>query len=177
MNLAEVRVVAHLTTMPINLLLIAWVGVGRTALLPADGTAGVPLTLKVVAPALLLLLGVTSAVAIRQRRGDEGCLTPGQFGSLVGCWLALAGFGFFLVDTGLDPAWTASPFTQFTGGQFVALSDALTLACLYGFVAAYIALLSLLIRGLAGARGRTPTRSWTSAPTELPATADTPRRR
>ena len=177
MNLAEVRVVAHLTTMPINLLLVAWVGVGRTALLPADGTTGVPLTLMVVAPALLLLLGGTSAVAIRQRRGDDGYLTPAQFGSLVGCWLALAGFGFFLVDTGLDTAWTASPFTQLTGGQFVALSDALTLACLYGYVAAYIALLILLIRGLAGARGRTPTRSWSSTTTEASAAAGAAGRR
>lgn len=154
MNSAEARAVAHLTTIPTNLLLVAWVGIGRTALLPADGPLGVSLTLMVVAPALLLLLGVTSSLAIGQRRGDQGYLTAAQFGPLLVCWLTLAGFGFFLVDASPDGAWTASPFTQLTGGQFVRLSDALTVACLYGFVAAYIALLILLIRGLDGARRR-----------------------
>ena len=151
---ADIRVVAHLVTIPINLLLIAWVGVGRTALLPAENAAGVPLTLSVVAPALVLLLGITSALAIGQRRGGDDHLTGPQFGLLLGCWLAVAGFGFFLVDRAVDGAWTGSPFTQLTADRFVALSDALTVACLYGFVAAYITLLILLVRGVDGARGR-----------------------
>lgn len=151
---SEVRVVAYLTTVPVNLLLIVWVGIGRTAFLPTDSTTGVRLTLPIIAPALLVLLGITSALAIRHRRSGGGDLTAAQFGLTLGCWLTQAGFGFFLVDTGPAPGWTASPFTRLTGDRFVALSDALTVACLYGFVAAYIALLILLIRGPDGARGR-----------------------
>lgn len=151
---SDVRVVAHLTTIPINLLLIAWVAVGRTALLPADGASAVTVTLAMVAPALLVLLGITSVMAIRQHRPHDGYLTGAQFGSLLGCWLTLAGFGFFLVDAGPDGARPASPFTQLAGDRFVVLSDAFTVACLHGFVATYIALLLLLIRGLAGAERR-----------------------
>lgn len=151
---SDVRVVAHLTTIPINLLLIAWVAIGRTALLPADGAVAVPVTPAVVAPALVVLLGITSVLAIRQHRPDDGYLTAAQFGSLLGCWLTLAGFGFFLVDVGPDATRAASPFTQLAGGRFLVLSDAFTVACLHGFVATYIALLLLLIRGLTGADRR-----------------------
>ena len=157
---AELRVVAHLATIPVNLLLIAWVGVGRTAFLPDGGDLGVRLTLTVLAPTLTVLLGVTSALAIRQHRPADGYLTAAQVGSLLGCWLALTGFGFFLVDTGPSAAGTASPFTQLAGPGLVVLSDALTVACLYGFVASWIALLILLIRGLRGAdRRRRPGRA------------------
>lgn len=154
MTAPDIRVVAHLTTIPINLLMIAWVGIGRTAFLPEGSVGGVSLTLTIVAPALAFLLGITSVVAIRQHRPAEGYLTGAQFGSLLGCWLTLLGFGFMLVDTGGDPAGTASPFTRLAGERFVALSDALTVACLYGFVACYLGLLILLIRGLDGAPRR-----------------------
>lgn len=151
---ADIRVVTHLTTIPVNLLLIAWVGVGRAAFLP-DATATVrPLTLTVITPALIVLLGITTVAAVRQHRPAAGYLTAAQFGSLLGCWLTLAGFGFVLVDDAPDPAGGASPFTELVGDRFVPLSDALTVACLYGFIACYIALLILLIRGLNGARGR-----------------------
>lgn len=152
----DLRVVIHLTTIPVNLLLIAWVGVGRTAFLPDGGDLGVRLTLAILAPTLTVLLAVTSALAIRQHRPADGYLTAAQAGSQLGCWLALAGFGFFLVDAGPSPTGTASPFTQLAGAVLVVLSDALTVACLYGFVASYIALLILLIRGLPGAGSRRP---------------------
>lgn len=152
----DIRVVVHLTTIPINLLLIAWIAVGRIVLLPVDVAAAgtLPLTVAIVAPVLAVLLMITTTIAIRQHRPADGYLTAAQLGALTGCWLALTGFGFFLVDAGPGGAGAASPFTQLLGAPLTSLSDALTLACLYGFVAAYITLLILLIRGLDGANER-----------------------
>ncbi|WP_420122427.1 hypothetical protein [Nakamurella sp.] len=155
---AELRVVAHLTTIPMNLLLVAWVGVGRLALVP-PGAAGsaAPTTLTAVTPALVLLLGLTSALAVRQHRRGGGLTAP-QSAALLGCWGSLAGFGGFLTEAAAGAP--VSPFTQLAGERFASLSDALALACLYGFVAAWITLLVLLRRRPSGAAagGRTGAR-------------------
>ncbi len=154
MTAAEVRVVAHLATIPINALLIAWVAIGRTALLPDGATDDLRLTGSVLAPVLALLLGATSVLAARGRRGHQ--LTGGQFAALAGIWATLAGFGFFLMDTDPTTAAAASPFTEIVGARFAPLSDALALACIHGFVAAYIALLLQLTHARARRRTLAP---------------------
>lgn len=146
---ADVRQVAHLTTIPINVLLVAWVAVGRTAFLPDGTTDGVRLTGTVLAPLLMVLLGVTSALTIAGSR-PEG-LSAGQFGALAGIWAALAGFGFFLLDNNPATGRAGSPFTEIAGSTLAPLSDAMTLACIHGFVAAYIALLLQLVCARRGA--------------------------
>lgn len=146
-----VRSVAHRWTIPINLLLIAWVTIGRTFIAP-DLLWFVG-SLLYVAPPLVVLLGVTSTLAIVQHRPDEGGLTGPQFWSLIATWLTVGGFGLFSV-TGGRTSFAESPFTGLVGAGALDASAILADACFYGFLPAYLTLLVLLIRGLRGRQSR-----------------------
>lgn len=148
---AGVRTMAYRATIPVTLLLIAWVCILRAFLAP--DFLWVIGTLMFVAPALAVLLGLTSALAVAQHRPDEGYLTRPQFWSLLATWAAVAGFGLFAVSGGAPP-WAESPFTVLVGDGALDFSRAMATGCLYAFGAGYLALLVLLILGLRGRRER-----------------------
>ncbi len=146
-----VKAMTYRATIPVTLLLIAWVCVGRAFLAP--DFLWVIGALMFVAPALAVLLGPTSALAIAQHRPSEGFLTDPQFWSLLATWATVGGFGLFAVSGGAPP-WAESPFTVVVGDGALDLSRTLATGCLYAFVPAYLTLLVLLIRGLRGRRER-----------------------
>ena len=157
----RIRSAAYHWTIPISLLLIAWVTVARAYIAP--DLLWVIASLIYLAPLLLVLLGTTTVLAILQHRPAQGHLTNPQFGSLIAIWTAIAGFGLFAPTGGLSPD-SASPLTDLVGRGALAASQVLSTICLYGFVVAYLTLLVLLIRGLRGRRERRATATPSTEP-------------
>lgn len=149
--MTAVKRAAHRWTIPVNLVLIAWVTIGRAFVAP--DLLWVIGSLMIVAPLLLVMLGATSTLAIVQHRPAEGGLTTPQFWSLAVTWAAVAGFGLFSVTGGLTPL-AESPFTSLVGAGALDASEVVADACLYAFGFAYLTLLVLLILGLRGRRER-----------------------
>jgi hypothetical protein len=136
-------------TIPVNLLLILWVWMGR-ALFGAGGWWFLIFMVSVV-PVLLLALTATSVLAMVQRRPREtGRLTSAQFWTLSTVWASMLGFGFFIVDFGDSPDSAASAFTQLVGTGSLATSNSLSGIFFVLAIVSYIALLVLLIIGVSG---------------------------
>ncbi|MFD4180150.1 hypothetical protein [Rhodococcus sp. NPDC058514] len=154
--MTEIRAFTFYAMVPLNLLLIVWVWIGR-AFLGAGGWWIVVLTYTAV-PVLILALGLSSILAITQRvPASAGRLTPPQWGTHLVVWASMLGFGFFLVDAGDDADARASVFTQVVGATSgtLAVSDTLTAICVLAFVAAWVVLLVLLVAGQGARRAGT----------------------
>lgn len=147
------RNATYYATIPINLILIGWVWIGRALF----GTLGwyFLLLLPTLIPALLVALGITSGLAIAQRLpSSTGRLTMPQFWSLIGVWVSMVGFGFFLVDFGDSTDSDASAFSRIAGRGVLDTSSMLSGLFFVLIVASYIVLLVLLILGKPGRRER-----------------------
>ena len=149
-NLVRVKTATYRCTVPICLLLIAWVSIARAFVAP--DLLWVIGALIFVAPILVVLLGATSVLAVAQHRPAEGFLTTPQFWSLLATWATIAGFGLFAVSGAGH--WAESPFTAVVGNGALAFSSAAANVCLFGFGPAYLSLLVLLILGMGGRRER-----------------------
>ncbi|MFC7448333.1 hypothetical protein [Rhodococcus daqingensis] len=152
--MTELRAFTFYVMIPLNLLLVLWVWIGR-AFLGAGGWWIVILTYTAV-PVLILALGLSSILAITQRvPASAGRLTPPKWATHLVVWAAMFGFGFFLVDVGDDADAEKSVFTQVVGvnSGTIAVSNTLTSICVLTFLAAWVVLLVLLI---AGQRSRRP---------------------
>ena len=104
--------VLFLLQIPVHLLMILWVLIGR-AFFGAGGWYFV-LLLFYGAPLLLVGLGLTTAISYRQRNRPRR-FTNAQVLAHVTMWAAMAVFGFFLVDFGDTEESAASAFTQVFG--------------------------------------------------------------
>lgn len=131
-----------LLTIPLNLLLIAWVWLGRAAF-------GVPwgwmflILLFTAVPVLLILLGITTFLAFRQpvRR-----FTTRQAYAQVAIWAAMIVFGAAIADFD-DDGHTESVLSHWFGPGMLDAGQAIVTAAVVVAAAAWIALLALLIRG------------------------------
>jgi len=148
-SVTGLRNATYYATIPVNLVLIAWVWMGRI-LFGAGGWFFLIFMVSVV-PALLVALGVTSVLAILQRLpASTGRLNAPQFWTLLGVWVSMFGFGFFIVDFGDTPDSYASAFSRIAGPATLDTSNTLSGIFFVLTIAAYIALLVLLIIGMQG---------------------------
>ncbi len=135
-------------SVPLNLLLIAWVWLGRAAF-------GVPwgwmflILLFTAVPVLLILLGITTVLAFRQpgRR-----FTSRQAYAQVAIWVAMVVFGAAIADFD-DSGNTESLLSHWFGPAMLHAGQAIVTAAVVVAAVAWIALLALLI---AGRRRETP---------------------
>jgi len=131
-------------TILVNIVLILWVWIGRA--LFGSGGWWMVIFLVSVTPAMIVLLTITSILAIRQRQpASIGYLTNGQFWCLLTMWLSLLFFGFFIVDFGDTKESISSAFSQVVGASAVDTSNALSLIFFVAAIAAYVGLLIALI--------------------------------
>ena len=129
-------------SIPLNLLLIAWVWLGRAAF-------GVPwgwmflILLFTAVPVLLILLGITTFLAFRQpgRR-----FTTRQAYAQVAIWVAMVVFGAAIADFD-DSGHTESLFSHWFGPAMLHAGQAIVTAAVVLAAVAWIALLALLIAG------------------------------
>ena len=143
------RNTAYALTIPINVILILWVWMGR-ALLGAGGWFFLIFLVSVV-PALAVALTVSSVLAILQRLPKAtGRLNPAQFWTLLGVWVSMIGFGFFIVDFGDSKDSEASAFSRLAGRATLDTSNTLSGIFFVLTIGFYIALLVLLIIGMQG---------------------------
>lgn len=144
-----VKSFSYYATIPVNIALILWVWIGRAAF--GSGGWWILIFLFSVTPAMIVLLTITSILAIRQRQpASIGFLTNGQFWCLVTMWLSLLLFGFFVVDFGDTKESISSAFSQVAGTAVIDVSNSLSLVFFVAAVAAYVALLIQLIIGQDG---------------------------
>ena len=127
---------------PLNLLLIAWVWLGRAAF-------GVPwgwmflILLFTAVPVLLILLGITTFLAFRQpgRR-----FTTGQAYAQVAIWVVMVVFGAAIADFD-DSGHTESVLSHWFGPAMLHAGQAIVTAAVVVAAVAWVALLALLIAG------------------------------
>ena len=144
---------AFYATIPVNVLLIIWVWIGR-AFFGAGGW-WILLFLFTVVPVLAVALTVTTILAFTQRQPKAtGRLTIGQFWCLIGVWASMFLFGFFVVDFGDTKESERSAFTLFTGRAGLEASNALSVIFFFVTIVGYFGLLVLLITGQQGRRER-----------------------
>ncbi|TDK92951.1 MULTISPECIES: hypothetical protein [Mycobacteriaceae] len=94
--------------MPLNVLLVVWMAIGRGVLAPLGWMT---VFVVLVSPALLICLTMTTRM-IRQLPGRE--LTPAQTRAQVTVWSAMFGFGVFCADGG-DSGTTSSILMKLLG--------------------------------------------------------------
>lgn len=129
---------------PVNVLMIAWVWIGR--MLFGSGGWFLLILLVSVVPILAAVLAATTVLAFTQRRDAVvGRITGQQTLAQLLTWVGLLGFGFFLVDFGDTTDSESSAFTQLVGRQFIDLSWTLTIVTGALAAAAWIWLLIVLI--------------------------------
>lgn len=145
----ELRNFAYYATIPVNLALIVWVWIGRA--LFGSGGWWIVIFLVSVIPVLAVALTVTTVLAMMQHLPKAGGLLSGpQFWALVGTWLALFGFGFFIVDFGDSKDSYSSAFSQLFGPGVIDVSNALSGIFFVTSIVAWVVLLVLLIIGMQG---------------------------
>jgi hypothetical protein len=142
---------ALLWMIPLDLLLIGWVWIGRIVF----GVGGwvVLIFLISVVPVLLVALVLTTVLAFTQA-GRPRALTPLQAWAQVVTWLGLVVFGAFVPDFGDTDDSQLSLLTQ-VFGYSDALYDASFVVALVGggvAVVAYVVLLGALLFGRRDAR-------------------------
>ena len=149
---------AYWLTIPMSVALTSWVVFGRGFF----GVIGWMFVLLLpVGVFMLVALGATAGLAIRQHRPADGHLTTPQFACLIGLWVALAGVGLFVTDIDdVQPA-PASAFTRMVGGVGPETSS---LACQLCAVAALLCYALLFVMLVNGQAGRTERRALASRP-------------
>lgn len=130
---------------PVNLLLIAWVWLGRVLF----GVGGwfLLIGLLFVVPIMLLALLLTTVLAYTQA-GRPRHLTAPQAWSQVATWSLLFSWGLFQPDFGDTSDSEISFLTQVTGNRTEAVLDAsytLAIVSALGATVAWLVLLSLLV--------------------------------
>lgn len=140
---------ALIAMIPVNLLLVAWVWMGRVFF----GVGGWFLLIFLISlvPLLLMLLTISTVLAFTQptRAGEPRTLTRNQSRSQAVLWFGLFVFGAFCPDFGDAPDSSSSLLTQ-VFGYSDALLDASSLITLAGGAVAlggYVALLTTLTVG------------------------------
>lgn len=129
---------------PVNLLLIVWVWIGRIVF-GAGGWFFLILLIYVV-PVLLIALLVTTVTGYGGDARPRALTTPQAITQLV-VWAGMLCFGFFLVDFGDSDGSDLSAFTQVVGRSDATLSASWTLTMISAAVAvaAWVVLLMLLV--------------------------------
>jgi hypothetical protein len=129
---------------PLNLLLIVWVWIGRISF----GVAGwfLVIFLISVVPILLIALTVTTVLAFTQR-GRPRALTPVQAWAQVLTWVGMLGFGAFCPEFGDTDDSEISLLTQIFGRSDTLFDLSFTITVAFGVltVAAYAVLLGVLV--------------------------------
>jgi hypothetical protein len=129
---------------PVNLVLVAWVWIGRVVF----GVGGwfVLIFLLSVVPVVLVALLVTTVLGLTQQ-GRPRSLTPLQAWAQVLTWLALFLFGAFCPDFGDTEESEVALLTQVFGRSDALLGLSYTLTIGFGLaaVAAYAVLLASLV--------------------------------
>ncbi|UPK76527.1 hypothetical protein MU582_07815 [Nocardioidaceae bacterium SCSIO 66511] len=132
---------------PMNLLCVGWVWIGRAFF----GVGGwMFIVLLALVPILLLALTLTTAlVFVQQLPYERGRITLGQAIAQTIVWAAMIGFGAFLVDYGDAPESDASVLTEIVGrtDSTLRVSSQASALCAVVFIGAYVWLLVLLIIG------------------------------
>ena len=129
---------------PLNLLLVVWVWVGRIVF----GVGGwfFVIFLVSVVPVLLIALILTTVLAYTQN-GRPRSLTPVQAWAQLLTWIGLLGFGAFCPDFGDTEDSQLSLLTQVFGQSDSLYDLSFTVTIAFGLlaVAAYVALLTALV--------------------------------
>ncbi|MUL66688.1 hypothetical protein BOO86_19605 [Mycobacterium sp. CBMA 234] len=130
--------------MPLNILLVLWMAVGRGLFAPLGWMT---VFAVLVSPVLLIFLWMTTRM-IRQLPGRE--LTAGQTRAQVTVWTAMFGFGVFCADGG-DSGTTASILMKLLGepSWSETVSMLLWWGCVIAGPVAWCVLFSKLSRSLA----------------------------
>lgn len=145
----ELRNFAYYATIPVNLALIVWVWIGRA--LFGSGGWWILIFLVSVIPVLAVALTATTVLAMLQHLPKAGGLLTGpQFWALVGTWVSMFGFGFFIVDFGDSKDSYSSAFSQLFGDGVIDVSNGLSGVFFVLAIIAWFALLILLIIGMQG---------------------------
>ncbi len=129
---------------PVNLVLLVWVWIGRLVF----GVGGWFFLIMLYAmPFLFLGLLVTTLLGFFVGSDRPRALTRAQALAQLTVWVAMAGFGFFIVDFGDAPESDLSVFTQLVGRTDATLSLSWTMTTITGMVVvgAWVVLLVLLL--------------------------------
>jgi hypothetical protein len=128
----------------VNVLLIAGVWLGR-GLFGVEWGWTFIIMMVTVAPALLVLLGLTTVLAYRQPDRPIR-LTAAQAWAQIVIWLAMAAFGFAIVDFD-DSGRTESVLSRWFGESALGASEVIAKVSTGVGVIAWLALLVLLLSG------------------------------
>jgi hypothetical protein len=139
-------------SIPLNILLIVWVWLGR-GLFGVEWGWTFIIMMVTALPALVILLGLTTVLEYRQPARPIR-LTAAQAAAQIVIWLAMVAFGFAIVDFD-DSGRTESVLSRWFGEGALGVSEIVAKISTGAGVVAWLALLVLL---LAGWR-RTPTRT------------------
>lgn len=131
-------------SIPLNVLLIAWVWLGRGLFGVEWGWMFIIMMVTVV-PALVVLLGLTTVLAYRQP-GRPIRLTSGQAAAQIVIWLAMAAFGIAIADFD-DAGRTESVLSRWFGEGALGVSELIAKVSTGVGVIAWLALLVLLLVG------------------------------
>lgn len=140
---------AYYAMIPANIVLIIWVWIGRA--LFGSGGWWMLIFLVSVVPVLIAALALTTVLAMVQHLPKPGgLLSTAQFWALAAVWLSMFGFGLFIVDFGDSKESYSSAFSQVFGAGTIDASNTLASVFAFSAVAAWVALLVLLLIGMQG---------------------------
>jgi hypothetical protein len=128
----------------VNVLLIAWVWLGR-GLFGVEWGWTFIIMMVTALPALVILLGLTTVLAYRQP-GRPIRLTAAQAWSQIVIWLAMAAFGFAIVDFD-DSGRTESVLSRWFGDGALGVSEVVAKVSTGVGLVAWLTLLVLLLAG------------------------------
>jgi hypothetical protein len=131
-------------SIPLNLLLIAWVWLGRGLFGVEWGWMFIIMMVTVV-PALVVLLGLTTVLAYRQPARPIR-LTAAQCWAQIVIWLAMAAFGLAIVDFD-DAGRTESVLSRWFGEGALGVSEVVAKVSTGAAIVAWLTLLVLLLSG------------------------------
>lgn len=143
--------VVLLAMVPVNLLLVIWVWIGR--LLFGSGGWVMVVMVVTVLPVLLIALLVTTILGFSAHRRPRS-LTASQAAAQLVMWAGMLVFGFFIVDFGDTDESISSVFSRLVGNGDSAQSISWIVAGISGLVvvAAWVVLLAQLIGSRRSAR-------------------------
>lgn len=131
-------------SIPLNVLLVIWVWLGR-GLFGVEWGWTFVIMMVTALPALLVLLGLTTVLQYRQP-GRPIRLTAAQAAAQIVIWLAMAAFGFAIVDFD-DSGRTESVLTRWFGDGAIGATEVVAKISTGVGVIAWLVLLVLLLAG------------------------------